>query len=100
MKGGILMRAISEEVQERHLELFGENKVSRGKYRARLAIQVKQARKTRGLTQQELADIIGASKATIVRIEMGRANPRGDTLSNISIALETPLTIDSTESLR
>lgn len=93
------MRTVRDEVEERHLDLFGEQKVAQAKYRARLAVQVKQARKAKGLTQQELADAIGASKATIARIEMGRANPRGDTLSSISIVLESPLTIDSTESV-
>ena len=94
-----MMRTARDEAEKRHLELFGEQKVAQAKYRARLAVQVKQARKTKGLTQQELADAIGSSKATIARIEMGRANPRGDTLSNISIVLESPLTINSTPSV-
>lgn len=33
------------------------------------------ARQERGLTQQELADLLGVSKAYVVRLESGEANP-------------------------
>lgn len=81
---------------EKHIDLFGEQKVSQAEYRSGLTMQIKRARKEQGLTQQQLADIIGSSKATIARIEMGRANPKADTLSNISQALNTAIIIDGT----
>ena len=39
------------------------------------AIALTFARQERGLTQQELADLLGVSKAYVVRLESGDANP-------------------------
>ena len=39
------------------------------------AISLTFARQERGLTQQELADLLGVSKKYIVRLESGEANP-------------------------
>lgn len=39
------------------------------------AIALTFARQERGLTQQELADLLGVSKAYVVRLESGEANP-------------------------
>lgn len=39
------------------------------------AIALTFARQERGLSQQELADLLGVSKAYVVRLESGEANP-------------------------
>ena len=37
--------------------------------------RLKQYRKARGLTQQELADLVGVSRQTIMQLERNRYNP-------------------------
>ena len=41
----------------------------------RFALALTFARQERGMTQQELADLLGVSKAYVVRLESGEANP-------------------------
>ena len=43
--------------------------------RIRFAIALTFARQERNMTQQELADLLGVSKAYVVRLESGDANP-------------------------
>ena len=44
---------------------------------------IKDSRKAAGLTQQNLADLVGVSKITITRIETGRHNPKANVLLGI-----------------
>lgn len=53
--------------------------------------QIKAARKSKGLTQQELADETGLSLRTIQRIEKGTEEISGFSLRQISKILEIPL---------
>jgi DNA-binding XRE family transcriptional regulator len=86
-------RMACDEVEQRHLELFGHQKVFQAKHIAYWAVQIKQARKARGWTQQDLAQIIGKSSSTIGRIETGSMVPSTETLIRISLSL--PITFIS-----
>lgn len=49
-----------------------------------IAFKIKTLRKAKGLTQQELADAVGMSRAAIGGYETGRRNPRLPDLQKIS----------------
>ena len=62
---------IAEEIEDLEARMeFGEAAAQMG-----FAIALTFARQERGLTQQELADLLGVSKAYVVRLESGDANP-------------------------
>lgn len=75
------------EAEQRHVDLFGEQKILEAKTRGRLAVQIKQARKAQGWTQQALAEQMGMSVSTIRRIEAGSTMPSVGTLITISQVL-------------
>lgn len=50
---------------------------------------IRKARKKAGLTQNQLADILGMSRATLSKYEGGQISPSIDQLSKIAIALNT-----------
>ena len=52
-----------------------------------VAKEIKEARKAKGLTQQELADILQVTQATVQQYESGRRNPKPKTLQRIADAL-------------
>ena len=52
---------------------------------------IKRVRKTRGLTQPQLAERIGKSYETISNIERGVKSPSVQTLSELGVALEVPV---------
>jgi len=56
-----------------------------------LGQQIIQARKNRGISQEQLADSSKINLRTLQRIEKGQTNPHGDTLKRISEALGIPL---------
>jgi len=56
-----------------------------------LATNLLRLRKDRGLTQEQLADAAGLSRAAYRNLEKGRAAPRTDTLKNLTQALDVPL---------
>lgn len=53
-----------------------------------LALKIKELRKRKEFTQQELSDRTGLSLRTIQRIEKGETTPRGHTLKQLANALE------------
>lgn len=53
--------------------------------------RIKEARKKRGLTQQELADATGLAKGTIQQYENGKRSPKSENLMIIANVLHTPL---------
>ena len=53
-----------------------------------LANQVKELRKRKGFSQEELTSITGLSLRTVQRIESGETEPRGDTIIRLSNALD------------
>jgi transcriptional regulator with XRE-family HTH domain len=61
---------------------------------ARIAQQVAQQRKARGLSQKELAELTGTTQSAIARLESGGRPPRIDTLLRIAEALDCELAVD------
>lgn len=62
---------IAEEIEDLESRMeFGEAAAKNG-----FAIALTFARQERGLSQQELADLLGVTKAYVVRLESGDANP-------------------------
>lgn len=53
--------------------------------------RVKEARQNRGLTQTEVADMIGISSKTISAIEVGRVEPSVSQIHALSKALHQPI---------
>ncbi|GAB3323889.1 hypothetical protein GCM10027299_20560 [Larkinella ripae] len=56
-----------------------------------LAGKIGSLRKSKGLSQEELADYASINLRTLQRIETGRTEPRGQTLRLIAKALDTPV---------
>ena len=52
---------------------------------------IKKARKSKGLTQKELGNLLGVSEVMIGQYERGVRNPKIEMLSKISAALDIPL---------
>lgn len=50
---------------------------------------LKELRQARGLSQHELAEMVGCSQGMISKIEQGRANPTLELILQISAALKT-----------
>ena len=68
-----------------------------------LGDNIKRIRKTAGISQQELADMSGVSKAQISRLENGeQSNPQINTIvsiaSNLGVSIEEIIYGDKTES--
>ncbi len=62
---------IAEELEDNEERMgYGEEAAKLG-----FALALTCARQERGLTQEELADLLGVSKAYVVRLESGEANP-------------------------
>ena len=62
---------IAKEIEDVEARMeFGEAAAQVG-----FALALTFARQERGMTQQELADLLGFSKAYVVRLESGEANP-------------------------
>ena len=59
----------------------------------RFGLAVRSAREARKLSQQELAQKLNMNKNTIMEIELGRSNPKAETL--FLIALELHVSIDA-----
>ena len=53
--------------------------------------RIKQLRRSKGMSQQELADKTGLSKMTIYHIEKGNKQPTAETLSKIANALDVSM---------
>ena len=56
-----------------------------------LGRRLQQARKTRGLTQQQAADHLGVARTTITAIEKGERRIQADELTRLSAFLSTPV---------
>ena len=64
-----------------------------GWFFSRIAEQVAQQRKARGLSQQELAELCATTQSAIARLESGGRPPRIDTLLRIANALDCELDV-------
>jgi DNA-binding XRE family transcriptional regulator len=67
-----------------------------GWFFAAIAGQVAERRAARGLSQRELADLVGTTQSAIARLESGGRPPRIDTLLRIADALECDLHVELT----
>lgn len=56
--------------------------------RKRIGLELKAKREAKGLTSQQLADQLGVSSSTIIKIELGRWNCKIDTLTTIGVILD------------
>ena len=66
----------------------------RGLFFAAVADKVAERRQERGLSQRELAELVGTTQSAIARLERGGRPPRIDTLLRIADALECDLVVD------
>jgi DNA-binding XRE family transcriptional regulator len=66
----------------------------RGWFFAGIADQVAERRIAQGLSQRELAELVGTTQSAIARLERGGRPPRIDTLLNIAEALECDLLVE------
>lgn len=63
--------------------------------RAKVAEVIQTARVQKGMTQEELAQVVGFSRGTILRIEGSQFSPNADQLYKICEALEITLKINN-----
>jgi transcriptional regulator with XRE-family HTH domain len=66
----------------------------RGWFFAAIAQDVAERRQERGLSQRELAELVGTTQSAIARLERGGRPPRIDTLLRIADALECDLAVE------
>lgn len=66
----------------------------RGWFFAAIAEQVADRRQAKGLSQRELAELVGTTQSAIARLERGGRPPRIDTLLRIADALDCELVVD------
>jgi transcriptional regulator with XRE-family HTH domain len=66
----------------------------RGWFFAAVADQVADRRQAKGLSQRELAEIVGTTQSAIARLERGGRPPRIDTLLRIADALDCELVVE------
>jgi ribosome-binding protein aMBF1 (putative translation factor) len=65
-----------------------------GWFFAQIAAQVAEQRKARGLSQKELAELVGTTQSAIARLESGGRPPRIDTLLRVANALDCGLVVE------
>lgn len=61
--------------------------------RSMVVRQLKEARKGQGMTQEELAQLVGTKKSNISRLESGRYNPSLDFLVKVADGLGKKLQV-------
>lgn len=64
--------------------------------RTTIGLQIADARKKKGLTQQQLAELAGVNRVNIAKIENGRYNVSIDILSRVCNAMECEIIIKAT----
>ena len=79
---------------ERLRERLAHVDPDQGWFFARIAEQVTEQRKARGLSQKELAELTGTTQSAIARLESGGSPPRIDTLLRIAEALDCELIVE------
>jgi predicted transcriptional regulator len=82
--------------EKRPLERLHERIATRdrGWFFAQIADKVSTRRAEIGLSQRELAELVGTTQSAIARLERGGRPPRIDTLLNIADALDCELVVD------
>ena len=85
-------RQVGAEALERLRERFA--RAEDGWLFAQIAKQVADQRRTRELSQADLAELVGTTQSAIARLESGGRPPRIDTLLRIANALDCELEIE------
>ena len=90
------MAARARPEPARHLERLRERIATgdRGWFFAQIAEKVFDRRTEIGMSQRELAVLVGTTQSAIARLERGGRPPRIDTLLKIAEALECELIVD------
>jgi DNA-binding XRE family transcriptional regulator len=88
------MRSKGGDAFERLRERLAHVDPDQGWFFAGIADQVAEQRKSRGLSQAELAELTGTTQSAIARLESGGRPPRLDTLLRIAEALDCELAVD------
>ena len=63
----------------------------------RLAFEIRGLREKKGLSQRQLAELVGTTQSAIARLEGGRISPSLPTLDRIATALGTEVTVTFTD---
>ena len=81
---------------ERPLERLRERIATgdRGWFFAQIAGKVTERRTAMGMSQRELAELVGTTQSAIARLERGGRPPRIDTLLRIAEALDCELSVE------
>lgn len=81
---------------ERPLERLRERIATgdRGWFFAQIAGKVSERRAVMGMSQRELAELVGTTQSAIARLERGGRPPRIDTLLRIAEALDCELSVE------
>ena len=85
---------MSPDAFDRLRERLAHVNPDQGWFFARIAEQVTEQRKARGLSQKELAELTGTTQSSIARLESGGRPPRIDTLLRIAEALDCELIVE------
>ncbi len=90
------MRAMAENNltwQELESEIFTPEEIMASRARVQIISAVIEARKEKGLSQQQLADLAGVKQPAVARLENGSVSPSVDTLSKLLIPLGKKIAI-------
>jgi DNA-binding XRE family transcriptional regulator len=85
-------RGLSKEMLERIRERIAH--AEDGWFFGQIADQVTERRKELGLSQAEVAELVGTTQSAIARLESGGRPPRIDTLLRIADALDCELSVE------
>ena len=85
-------RAVRKTALERLHEKIATG--DRGWFFARIADRVAERRLEKGLSQRELAELVGTTQSAIARLERGGRPPKLDTLMRIADALDADLLLE------
>jgi transcriptional regulator with XRE-family HTH domain len=88
------MRSKGSEAFERLRERLAHVDPDQGWFFARIADEVAEQRKARGISQAELAELTATTQSAIARLETGGRPPRIDTLMRIAEALDCELVVE------
>ena len=89
-------RVRAARADKRPLERLHEKLATRdrGWFFAAIADKVSSRRGEQGLSQRELAELVGTTQSAIARLERGGRPPRIDTLLRIADALDCDLSVE------
>lgn len=63
----------------------------------KLAVEIRTLRERKGLSQRQLAELVGTTQSAIARLEGGRISPSLPTLDRIAAALDAEVSVTFTD---